>query len=82
MKLIEYFEKGAPIDSLKPRKGAYRAWDHQLLQEMYTLTPKKTKVDNKWDFMQLGAVVPGPSESLEVLAPTMQENACKFQSQV
>ncbi|MCA1324723.1 ABC transporter substrate-binding protein [Herbaspirillum sp. alder98] len=79
MKLIEYFEKGAEIDVLKSRRGSYRAWDHQLLQEMYTISPKaKGKSKDQWDFLQLGASVPGASESLEVLAPTMQENACKF----
>ncbi|MBO9538141.1 ABC transporter substrate-binding protein [Herbaspirillum sp.] len=79
MKLIEYFEKGAPIDALKARKGTYRAWDHQLLQEMYTLSPKpKGKAKDQWDFLQLGPSVPGPNESLESIAPTMQENACKF----
>lgn len=78
-KLIDYFEKGAQVDVLKARKGVYRAWDHQLLQEMYTVTPKpKAQVKDKWDFMLLGASVPGPNESLEVLAPTMQENACTF----
>nr|WP_198982572.1 ABC transporter substrate-binding protein [Herbaspirillum sp. ASV7] len=79
MKLIEYFEKGAPIDALKARKGVYRAWDHQLLQEMYTLSPKpKGRAKDQWDFLQLGAAVPGPEGSLESIAPTMQENACKF----
>jgi len=28
--------------------------------------------------METSAPVPGPNESLEVLAPTQQENACKF----
>lgn len=79
MKLIEYFEKGAELDVLKARKGTYRAWDHQLLQEMYTITPKaKGKAKDQWDFLQLGPSVPGPGESLEAIAPTMQENACKF----
>nr|WP_238533925.1 ABC transporter substrate-binding protein [Herbaspirillum lusitanum] len=78
-KLIDYFEKGAQVDVLKARKGVYRAWDHQLLQEMYTVTPKpKAQVKDKWDFMLLGSSVPGPNESLEILAPTMQENACTF----
>jgi len=50
-KLIEYFEKGAQLDILKARKGTYRAWDHQLLQEMYTVTPKpKAQIKDKWDF--------------------------------
>ncbi|MFL9922839.1 ABC transporter substrate-binding protein [Herbaspirillum lusitanum] len=78
-KLIDYFEKGAEVDVLKTRKGVYRAWDHQLLQEMYTVTPKpKAQIKDKWDFMLLGPSVPGANESLEVLAPTMQENACTF----
>ena len=76
-KLIEYFEKGAPFDILKARKGYYRAWDHQLMQEMYTVTPKpKGKAKDKWDFIALGPTVPGPKDSLEILAPTREENAC------
>jgi branched-chain amino acid transport system substrate-binding protein len=76
-KLIEYLEKGAQFDILKARKGYYRDWDHQLMQEMYTVTPKaKGKARDKWDFMALGRTVPGPGESLEVLAPTRGENAC------
>lgn len=76
-KLIDYFEKGAQFDILKARKGYFRDWDHQLMQEMYTVTAKaKGKAKDKWDFMQLGQTVPGPQESLEVLAPTKKENAC------
>ena len=76
-KLIEYFEKGAPIDVLKARKGSFRAWDHQLLQEMYTVTPKpKAQIKDKWDFMLLGQAVPAASAALESLAPTREENAC------
>ena len=76
-KLIDYFEKGAQFDILKARTGYFRDWDHQLMQEMYTVTAKtKGKAKDKWDFMQLGQTVPGPQESLEVLAPTKKENAC------
>jgi branched-chain amino acid transport system substrate-binding protein len=76
-KLIEYFEKGAQLDILKARKGSFRAWDHQLLQEIYTVTAKpKGKAKDQWDFMALGMSVPGPNESLEVIAPTREENAC------
>ena len=76
-KLIEYFEKGAPIDVLKARKGYFRAWDHQMIQEMYTITPKpKGAAKDQWDFIALGASVTGPTENLEILAPTREENAC------
>ena len=78
-KLIAYFEKGAEFDILKPRKGYFRAWDHQLMQEMYTVTAKpKGQAKDKWDFIQLGAILPAAGQSLEVLAPTQQENACTF----
>jgi branched-chain amino acid transport system substrate-binding protein len=78
-KLIAYFEKGAEFDILKPRKGYFRAWDHQLMQEMYTITPKpKGKAKDQWDFIQLGAILPAAGQSLELLAPTKEENACTF----
>ena len=78
-KMIAYFEKGAEFDVLKPRKGYFRSWDHQLMQEMYTITPKaKGQSKDKWDFIQLGAILPAAGQSLEVLAPTQQENACIF----
>jgi len=78
-KMIAYFEKGAEFDILKPRKGYFRSWDHQLMQEMYTITPKaKGQSKDKWDFIQLGAILPAAGQSLEVLAPTQQENACTF----
>ena len=78
-KLIAYFEKGAEFDILKPRKGYFRAWDHQLMQEMYTITPKpKGKSKDQWDFIALGSVLPAAGQSLELLAPTRDENACTF----
>jgi branched-chain amino acid transport system substrate-binding protein len=77
MKLIDYFEKGAQFDILKGRKGYFRSWDHQLMQEMYTMSPKKKgTAKDKWDFLQLGASVPSANESLEIIAPTRQENNC------
>jgi branched-chain amino acid transport system substrate-binding protein len=78
-KMIAYFETGAEFDILKIRKGYFRAWDHQLMQEMYTVTPKpKGASKDKWDFLALGAVLPAANESLELLAPSMAENACKL----
>ena len=78
-KMIAYFETGAEFDILKTRKGYFRAWDHQLMQEMYTVTPKpKGASKDKWDFLALGAALPAANESLELLAPTMAENACKL----
>lgn len=77
-KLITYLESGVKFDVLRAREGYFRPWDHQLMFEMYTVKPVAGKAANKWDVMETSAPVPGPSESLEVLAPTQQENACKF----
>ncbi len=76
-KLVEYFEKGASFDILKGRKGMFRAWDHQLLQEMYVVKVKdKAAAKDKWDIFDLVETVPGASESLELIQPTRQENPC------
>lgn len=75
--LIAYFEKGAEFDILKARKGWFRAWDHQLMQEAYPFSVKPPgKAKDKYDFLALGTAVPGPEESLEVLAPTREQNPC------
>jgi branched-chain amino acid transport system substrate-binding protein len=79
MQIIEHFEKGAQFDILKSRPGYFRGWDHQLMQQMYTLTPKKKgAARDKWDFLQLGATVPNADESLEIIAPTREENPCNL----
>jgi len=78
-KLIAYFESEAQFDILKARKGYFRSWDHQLMQEAYPFTVKpKGQAKHKHDFLQFGEAVPAPNESLEVLAPTKAENACKM----
>ena len=77
IKWVQYFEKGATFDILKARKGMFRDWDHQLLQEMYVVKVKDKKdAKDKWDIFDMVEPVPGPSESLEVIQPTKQENAC------
>ena len=79
LKIVEYFEKGAEFDILKSRKGYFRDWDHQLMQQMYTLTPKKKgEARDKWDFLNLGSAVPNADEPLEIIAPTKQQNLCSL----
>ena len=76
-KIAEHLEKGAKFDLLKTREGYYRAWDHQLMQEMYTIRFKPAaEVKDRWDLFTLSAPVPGASQSLEVIAPTREENNC------
>lgn len=76
-KIVAYLEKGASFDILKARKGMFRAWDHQLLQEMYVVAVKdKAKMKDKWDIFELVRAVPAANESLELIQPTKEENAC------
>ncbi len=77
--LVAYFEKGAEFDLLKGRKGFYRSWDHQLMQEAYPFTVKpKGQAKDKWDFLALGPAVPGSNESLESIAVSKEQNTCKM----
>ena len=76
-KLIAYFESEAQFDLLKARKGYFRSWDHQLMQEAYPFTVKpKGQAKDKWDFLKFGEAVPAPNQPLELLAPTKAENTC------
>jgi branched-chain amino acid transport system substrate-binding protein len=78
-KLIDYLEKETQFDILKARKAYFRSWDHQLVQEAYTFSPKpKGEAKDKWDLITLGAAVPGPNEPLEVLNPTKEQNPCSL----
>jgi branched-chain amino acid transport system substrate-binding protein len=77
--LVAFFEKQGEMDILKARKAWFRAWDHQLMQEAYPFTVKaKGQAKDKWDFLALGAAVPAANESLEVLAPTREQNPCQM----
>ncbi|HEY1472468.1 MAG TPA: ABC transporter substrate-binding protein [Pseudolabrys sp.] len=75
--LIAYFEKEPQFDILKARKGYFRKWDHQLMQEAYPFTVKaKGKAKDQYDTLALGPAVPGADESLEVLSVTKEQNNC------
>jgi branched-chain amino acid transport system substrate-binding protein len=75
--LIAYFEKETQFDILKARKAYFRSYDHQLVQEAYTFSPKpKGQAKDQWDLITLGAAVPGANEPLEVLNPTKEQNPC------
>ena len=76
-KLVAYFETEAQFDILKGRKGYFRSWDHQLMQEAYPFTVKqKGKAKDKWDFLELGAAIPGTNEPLDVIVTKKEQNSC------
>ena len=76
-KLIKYFESEAQFDLLKKRKGYFRSWDHQLIQEAYPFTVKpKGQAKDKWDFLKFGDAVPASNQPLESINPPKSANAC------
>ena len=80
-KIIEHFEKGAKFELLKTRPGYFRGSDHQLMHEMYAVTALPAdKIKNHWDIFSSSPAVPGPTEDLEVIAATKEENSCTFPS--
>jgi branched-chain amino acid transport system substrate-binding protein len=77
-KLIEHWEKGAKFNVMKTREGYFRKSDHQLMHEMYTVQALGKGSKSRWDIFKSSAPVPGPGESLEVIATTAEENECKL----
>src|SRR3979490_1151675 len=78
-RLIEYFEKETEFDILKARKGHFRAWDHQLMQEAYSFTvTAKGKAKDKRDTLELGAAIPAPHQPLETIALTKEQTRCNM----
>jgi branched-chain amino acid transport system substrate-binding protein len=78
-KLIAYLEKGPQFDILKGRKGYFRDWDHQLMQEAYPFTVRAAgKAKDKWDFLELGAAIPNANEPLESIELTKEQNPCSM----
>ena len=79
--ILAYLEGEPRFDILKGREGYFRKWDHQLIQEMYTMTAKPLdQLEDEWELMLLGDAVPGEDQELEAIAPTMEENACSFEA--
>lgn len=78
-KLVEHFEKGAKFNLMKTRDGYFRKADHQMMHEMYTVQAlPASQIKNPYDIFKSSAPVPGPNESLEVIATTAEENECKM----
>ncbi|ATR21919.1 Leucine-, isoleucine-, valine-, threonine-, and alanine-binding protein [Roseomonas mucosa] len=78
-KVVEHLEKGAKFDISKSREGYFRAWDHQLMMEMYAITAlPPDQVKNQYNIFKPDGSFPKPDESLESIATNRAENACSF----
>lgn len=76
--IIEFLESGKTFDALRSRPAHFRAWDHQMVYEMYTVEPAGDSQAGPEDFMKTSEPVPGAGDDLEILLPTKEENACSF----
>src|SRR3974390_1766195 len=77
--LIAYLEKEPQFDILKGRKGYFRKWDNQLMQEAYPFTVKPNgQAKDQWDILALVSPGPDANEPLESLAPTREQNPCSL----
>ena len=69
-KIAEHLRKEAKFDVMKKREGYFRAYDNQMVMEMYAIEAKKpSEMKDKWDIYNPLGTVPRPDEDLEVLAP-------------
>ncbi len=79
-KLAEHLRKGAKFDVLKSREGYFRAYDNQMVQEMYAVRAKDPdKMKDQWDIYDPLGSVPAPNADLEALAPP-KDGTCKMQA--
>ena len=77
-KLAEHLHKGAKFDVMKSREGYFRAYDNQMVMEMYAVRAKEPgKMKDQFDIYDPLGSVPGPGEDMEVLAPP-KDGACKI----
>ena len=68
--IAEYLRSGATFDILKNRPGHFRAYDNQMVQEMYAVRGKEPEqMVDQFDIYEPLGVVPEADVDLEVLAP-------------
>jgi branched-chain amino acid transport system substrate-binding protein len=78
VKLAEHLRSGAKFDVMKAREGYFRAYDNQMMMEMYAVRAKDaSKMKDQWDIYDALGTVPGTGDDLEIIAPP-KDNACKM----
>jgi len=77
IKLAEHLRSGAKFDVMKAREGYFRAYDNQMMMEMYAVRAKDAaKMKDQWDIYDALGTVPAASEDLEVIGPP--KGACNM----
>ena len=78
VKLAEHLRNGAKFDIGKAREGYFRAYDNQMMMDMYAVRAKKAAdMKDQWDIYDPLGTVPGPGEDLETIAPP-KDGVCKI----
>ena len=78
IKLAEHLRSGAKFDVMKKREGYFRAYDNQMVMEMYAVRAKKAAdMKDQWDIYDALGTVPNPGDDLEVIAPP-KDGVCKI----
>jgi branched-chain amino acid transport system substrate-binding protein len=79
--LVTFLESGVEFDGYKGRPCKFREWDHQLMQPIYVVRPKKKgEMKDPWDIFEVLEEVPGKDESLETIMVKKEESGCKLES--
>jgi branched-chain amino acid transport system substrate-binding protein len=77
IKLAEHLRKGAKFDVGKAREGYFRAYDNQMMMEMYAVRAKEaSKMKDQWDIYEPLGTVPASGDDLEIIAPP--KGACNI----
>ena len=77
-KLAEHLRKGREVRRDEEARGYFRAYDNQMIMEMYAVRAKDpAKMKDQWDIYDALGTVPGPSEDMEIIAPP-KDGACKI----
>jgi branched-chain amino acid transport system substrate-binding protein len=78
IKLAEHLRSGAKFDVMKAREGYFRAYDNQMMMEMYAVRAKEaSKMKDQWDIYDPLGTVPATGDDLEIIAPP-KDGACKI----
>ena len=78
IKLAEHLRSGAKFDVMKARPGYFRAYDNQMMMEMYAVRAKKAAdMKDQWDIYDPLGTVPASGDDLEIIAPP-KDGVCKI----
>ena len=80
--LVAYLEDPkSTFDVMKSRPAYFNPANHQLMQEVYTITALPAdQVQGQWDIFTTNAAIPAPDQPLETLIEDAVGGECKFES--